>query len=149
ASASGLSYTQSRVLLLLLVLQQVDDWQIQRSPFDARIVAKYESALEHDPDDNLAFRKLVDLYRKFKTVDELPGRWKTKKSWQGRAVYADLPAGPLGRPKEAAAVLEGAPPGQASIDVRLGRLYEKLGKTDEARKAWERALGESRGAEAK
>ena len=105
------------LLALLFLLQQGgDDWQIQRSPFDPRTVAKYENALEHDPDDALAFRKLVELFRKYKTVDELAGRWKAKKSWQGRAVYADLLAGPLGRPKVAVAALEAAPPGQAGID---------------------------------
>ena len=132
------------LLALLFLLQQPDDWQIQRSAFDPRTVAKYENALEHDPDDALAFRKLVELYRKHKTVDELAGRWKAKKTWQGRAVYADLLAGPLGRPKDAVASLEAAPPGQAGIDERLGRLYEKLGRADDARKAWERALGETR-----
>jgi tetratricopeptide (TPR) repeat protein len=129
---------------LLILFQPVDDWQIQRSPFDPRTVAKYENALEHDPDDALAFRKLVELYRKYKTVDELAGRWKAKKTWQGHAVYADILAGPLGRPKDAVTALEGAPPGQAAIDERLGRLYEKLGREPDARKAWERALGETR-----
>src|SRR5205823_6244622 len=91
----------------------------------------------------------VELYRKYKSLDELVATYKAKKSWQGRAVYADLLAHHLGKTAEAITVLEATPAGQAAIDFRLGTLHRKLGHDKEARAAYERALGESRGGLAK
>src|SRR5215831_15457564 len=140
------------VLLLCLaapcVARAQDDWEVKRSPFDPRLVARYQNALERDPDDALALRKLVELYRKYRSVEDLLSTYKGKKSWQGRAIYADLLA-QLGKTREAIAVLEAAPSGQPAIDTRLGALHRKLGQDPEARAAYERALQGARGATAK
>src|SRR5262249_38375049 len=110
------------------------------SPFDPRIVARYEAALEHDPDDSLALRKLTELYRKYRTLDELANQWKNKKSWQGRAVYSDLLVGPLAKPDQALGVLEAAPPGRRPVDGPPGRLDKHLAPPNAARAAFERAI---------
>src|SRR5215831_14534781 len=142
-------------MLLLLgpsaraLAQAPDDWEVKRSPFDARVVARYEAALDRDPDDALALRKLTELYKKHRTLDELLKKFKAKQSWQGRAVYADLLAQQLGKTAEAIAVLKAAPPGQAAIDARLGALERKAGHEQEARAAYERALAETRSAPAR
>jgi tetratricopeptide (TPR) repeat protein len=120
-----------------------DDWEIKRSPFDPRVVARYEAALERDPDDPLALRKLVELYRKYRSIDELLARWKARRSWQAQAVYSDLLAREAGRSDEALVVLAGAPGGHPPIDTRIGNLERKLGRPAEARAAYERALAKT------
>src|SRR5438045_314786 len=100
------------VLLLVLAApasaRAQDDWEVRRSPFDPRLVARYQAALERDPEDALALRKLVELYRKHRTLDELVAIYKAKRSWQGHAIYADLLAHHLNKVSEAISVLEAA-----------------------------------------
>jgi tetratricopeptide (TPR) repeat protein len=47
------------------------DWEVKRSPFDPQLVARYKKALEKNPEDATALHKLTELYKKYKSVDEL------------------------------------------------------------------------------
>ncbi|MCU1280898.1 MAG: Tetratricopeptide 2 repeat protein, partial [bacterium] len=47
------------------------DWEIKRSPFDARVVARYKQILHRDPEDADALAKLTALYKQHKSVEEL------------------------------------------------------------------------------
>jgi hypothetical protein len=47
------------------------DWEVKRSPFDARVVARYKQLLHRDPDDADALAKLTALYKQYRSLDEL------------------------------------------------------------------------------
>ncbi|HEX6839432.1 MAG TPA: hypothetical protein VF334_22805, partial [Polyangia bacterium] len=47
------------------------DWEVKRSPFDARVVARYKQLVHANPDDADALAKLTALYKQYKSVDEL------------------------------------------------------------------------------
>jgi tetratricopeptide (TPR) repeat protein/HEAT repeat protein len=134
-------------VLMLLVLggpARADDWEIKRSPLDPRAIARYEAALERDPDDALALRKLVELYRKHATIGELADRFAHRRAWQSRAVLADLQAKELGQPDRAIQTLEQTERGHGPVDARLGGLYARRGREADARAAYERALVETK-----
>jgi tetratricopeptide (TPR) repeat protein/HEAT repeat protein len=47
------------------------DWEVKRSPFDPKLVARYKQLLKKNPDDEYAFKHLVELYKKYRTLDQL------------------------------------------------------------------------------
>jgi Flp pilus assembly protein TadD/HEAT repeat protein len=59
------------VLVLLAAPSVRADWEVKRSPFDARLVARYKQILHRDPDDADALAKLTALYKQYRTVDDL------------------------------------------------------------------------------
>src|SRR5262249_19168758 len=52
---------------------QSDDWGVKRDPFDKRIVERWKAAVERDPSDRAALRKLWDLYVRYSKPDKLIG----------------------------------------------------------------------------
>jgi tetratricopeptide (TPR) repeat protein len=58
-------------LLLCLAVPARADWEVKRSPFDARLVTRYKALLDKDPFDAYAFRQLFDMYKRYRTVDAL------------------------------------------------------------------------------
>jgi tetratricopeptide (TPR) repeat protein len=57
--------------LLLLTITAHADWEVKRSPFDPQLVARYKQLLHKNPDDAYALKHLVELYRKYRTLDQL------------------------------------------------------------------------------
>jgi tetratricopeptide (TPR) repeat protein len=47
------------------------DWEVKRSPFDPALVARYKQLLRKSPDDAGALQKLVELYKKYRSLDQL------------------------------------------------------------------------------
>jgi tetratricopeptide (TPR) repeat protein len=47
------------------------DWEVKRSPFDVRLVARYKQQLHANPDDASSLARLTALYRQYKTLDAL------------------------------------------------------------------------------
>jgi len=58
ASASGLTHAD-------------DDWGVKRDPFDKAVIARYKAILAASPHDASALAKLLELYRRYRTVDQL------------------------------------------------------------------------------
>ncbi len=50
---------------------QAGDWGVQRDPFDKSVVARYKALLGKNPHDAGALAKLLELYRRYRTVDLL------------------------------------------------------------------------------
>ncbi|HEY4180620.1 MAG TPA: HEAT repeat domain-containing protein [Kofleriaceae bacterium] len=48
-----------------------DDWGVTRDPFDKNVVARYRKILASNPHDGTALAKLLDMYRRYRTVDAL------------------------------------------------------------------------------
>src|SRR4051812_1736992 len=59
------------VLVLVAAPAARGDWEVKRSPFDARVVARYRQILHRDPDDADALAKLTALYKQYRSLDEL------------------------------------------------------------------------------
>src|SRR5687767_10626847 len=50
---------------------QPGDWGVKRDPFDKTVVARYKGILARNPHDGSALAKLLEMYRRYKTVDLL------------------------------------------------------------------------------
>src|SRR5262245_43903834 len=51
--------------------QPDDDWKIKRDPFDKTVIARYKGILAANPHDAGALAKLLEMYRRYRTVDQL------------------------------------------------------------------------------
>jgi tetratricopeptide (TPR) repeat protein len=78
-----------------LVHAQPGDWGVKRDPFDKGTVARYKSILANNPHDGTALAKLLDMYRRFRTVDLLKEEYgkaleKDAGSWSALVVMGRL-----------------------------------------------------------
>ncbi|MDB4964797.1 MAG: Tetratricopeptide 2 repeat protein, partial [Myxococcales bacterium] len=122
------------------------DWEVKRSPFDARVVARYKQILHRDPEDADALGKLTALYRQYKSVDELR-RELTAAAEKSEDAADWIVAGHAARArgdfaaaaKAYAAALEVAPEDARAL-AALADADVRLGKSADARPLYERAL---------
>ncbi|HTR49232.1 MAG TPA: tetratricopeptide repeat protein, partial [Kofleriaceae bacterium] len=74
---------------------RADDWHARRAPFDPDVVRRYEAVLARDPHDASALAHLVDLYRRYRTLDQLEAEYRahlaTGDDWATLVVLARLP----------------------------------------------------------
>jgi hypothetical protein len=56
---------------LVASAQPGGDWGVQRDPFDRAVVARYKAILAGNPHDASALAKVLELYRRYRTVDLL------------------------------------------------------------------------------
>src|SRR4029079_19109311 len=69
----------SRLLLALVIAaapvpalaQPAGDWGVTRDPFDKTVLARYKAILAKNPHDASALAKLLEMYRRYRTVDVL------------------------------------------------------------------------------
>ena len=55
-----------------------DDWEVQRNPFDPKVIAQYKGILTSSPHDVNAFAKLLELYRRYSTQDKLRAEYQAE-----------------------------------------------------------------------
>lgn len=123
------------------------DWQVQRDPFDRRVVARYKQLLARNPNDQAALGKLVGLYRRYRSIDQLVEEYEQALARKPGDFAAAVVLGRLALEQgdrdralsfyQAAAGLD---PGNAAVQVALGDLHRQSGQAAEARAAYERAL---------
>ncbi|HEX9105293.1 MAG TPA: tetratricopeptide repeat protein, partial [Polyangia bacterium] len=126
------------------------DWEVKRSPFDARVVARYKQLVHANPDDADALARLTALYKQYKSVDELRRELAAAADKSGDASDF-LAVGNLARnrgdfagaAKAYAAALERAPDDARAL-AALADADVRLGKGGEARPLYERALGQTK-----
>jgi tetratricopeptide (TPR) repeat protein len=126
---------------------QPDDWQVRRDPFDKSVVARYKGILNRQPHDAGALAKLLELYRRYRTVDLLISEYQatlTKKpnDWAALVVLARIHR-TTGDEAAALALMQRAMeanPNDATGWLSLGDLHKGFGKAADARGAFERAL---------
>jgi tetratricopeptide (TPR) repeat protein/HEAT repeat protein len=124
-----------------------EDWAVRRSDFDPRVVARYKALLEQRPQDRQTLHHLVSLYRKHRTVAALVREYvalakKAPQAFAYQVILGELRQG-SGETALALECYERAAtlrPKDPLVAESLGGLYSKLGKTQEARTAYERAL---------
>ena len=56
--------------------QPADDWAVTRDPFDKSVIARYKALLAKNPHDANALAKLLELYRRYRTVDLLHSEYQ-------------------------------------------------------------------------
>ena len=122
------------------------DWEVKRSPFDARLVARYKQNLHRDPDDADALGRLTSLYKQFKSVEQLR-RELAATAAESHAANDWLALGNLARTRAdfaaAAAAYDAAlavAPEDPRALVALADSDVRLGKAAAARPLYERAL---------
>src|SRR5690606_15547753 len=72
-----------------------DDWGVTRDPFDLKEIAIYKGILARSPHDQGALAKLLEKYRRYRTVDLLKSEYskllgKTPDNWSALVVLGHL-----------------------------------------------------------
>ena len=145
------------VALLLVLLGSPSaraDWEVKRSPFDARVVARYKQLVHANPDDADALARLTALYKQYKSVDALTRelvataeKSREANDWIAVGNVARNRGDFAGAAKAYAAALERAPDDARAL-AALGDADVRLGKGAEARPLYERALAQTKDAQA-
>ena len=118
------------------------DWEIKRSPFDPQLVARYKQLLRKDPDDAPALKRLIELYKNYRTLDALTAEYAKSKEAADRIVLGHL-LRERGDHAQAAKHYEealAAHPGDVRAESALADEYVKLKRAPEARPLYEAAL---------
>ncbi|MCE9580546.1 MAG: HEAT repeat domain-containing protein [Deltaproteobacteria bacterium] len=130
-----------------VLAQPADDWEVTRDPFDRTVIARYKAILARNPHDAGALAKLLELYRRYRTVDLLKSEYqkvldKTPDDGASLVIMARLArstndlAGAAALWEKAAA----ARPTDGVVAIELGEYYGNTGKSAEAKAAYEKAL---------
>lgn len=122
------------------------DWQVKRSPFDPEVVARYQRLLERDPHDRLVLAKLIELYRRHRSLDaleqEYAGRANRSSGGSELVVLGHLLRA-RGRLNEAARRYQQAlevRAGDGRLEESLAELDIKLGLAAQARELYQAAI---------
>ncbi len=128
-------------------LAQPDDWEVKRDPFDKSVVARYKAILAKSPHDAGAMAKLLELYRRYRTVELLKTEYqaalaKKADDWSALVVLAKIhrTTGDEATALELLGRATAARADDAAGWLLLGEIHKNLGKAAEARKSYEQAL---------
>nr|MDQ3369696.1 HEAT repeat domain-containing protein [Myxococcota bacterium] len=130
-----------------VAIAQPGDWGVQRDPFDKSVVARYKAILAKNPHDGSALAKLLELYRRYRSVDLLKeeyGKVLDKKAtdWAALVVLGRLhrATGDDPRALEFWTQAVGQKDSDASTWLSIGELHKAGNKPKEARAAYDKAL---------
>src|ERR1700759_3592113 len=56
--------------------QPAGDWGVKRDPFNQNDIARYKAILRGNPHDASALAKLLELYRRYRTIDLLKDEYQ-------------------------------------------------------------------------
>jgi len=117
------------------------DWEVKRSPFDRELVARLKLKLARDPNDAYALAKLTDLYRKYRSINQLVTEYARSDDGADLTVLGHIER-ERGHYAEAAASYEKAltTGGGRAVLFSLGECYERLKRPADARRMYERAF---------
>ncbi|MGE3768717.1 MAG: tetratricopeptide repeat protein, partial [Kofleriaceae bacterium] len=139
-----------------VALAQAGDWGVTRDPFDKAVVAKYKAILARNPHDGTALARLLDMYRRYRTVDQLKEELgKTlAKSPGDTATMVTLGrlhrmTGDDVRALEMFTQAVTKKDSDAQTWIYIGELQKAGSKNKEARSAYEKALGHASAKEMK
>jgi cellulose synthase operon protein C len=144
-----------RVLLALALaaapvtpaLAQSGDWGVTRDPFDKTVVARYKGILAKNPHDAGALAKLLEMYRRYKTVDLLRSEYdkvlgKNASDWSALVVMGRLyrATGDEARARELLGRAVAVKESDAQSWILIAEIDRAAGKNPDARAAYEKAL---------
>lgn len=126
---------------------QPGDWGVQRDPFDKNVIARYKAILARNPHDGAALAKLLEMYRRYRSVDLLKEDYgkllaKDAKDWAALVVLGRLQrtTGDEPRALELLTRAVGVRDADAPTWLAIGELHKAAGKHAEARTAYDKAL---------
>jgi tetratricopeptide (TPR) repeat protein len=135
-----------------VLAQPADDWNVTQDPFDRSVIARYKAILARNPHDAGALAKLLEMYRRYRTIDLLKGEYqkildKTPADGAALVVMARIArttndlAGAAALWEQAAA----ARPNDGVVLIELADYDASTGKTAEAKAAYAKALATTLG----
>ncbi len=136
-------------------LAQPGDWGVQRDPFDKNVIARYKAILAKNPHDGSAIAKLLEMYRRYRTVDLLKDEYQKQldkaEGWAALVVIGRLhrATGDDARALELFTRAVAKQPNDAQTWLLIGELQKASGKPTEARAAYDKALAHASAKEMK
>ncbi|HEX4418037.1 MAG TPA: HEAT repeat domain-containing protein [Kofleriaceae bacterium] len=137
------------------VRAQPADWGVKRDPFNLTDIARYKAILRASPHDAGALAKLLELYRRYRTIDLLKDEYQKQLDKAAGDVPALIVLGRLQHAtgddaraldlfQRAVAHDDTSASTNASADaptwILIGELQKAAGKTKDARAAYDKAL---------
>jgi len=130
-----------------VVHAQPGDWGVKRDPFDKTVIARYKAILAKNPHDGSALAKLLEMYRRYRTVDLLKEEYgkvlaRTANDWAALVVLGRLHRATGDEPRARAFLTRAVAnkDGDASAWLLIGEIDKAGGNSKEARTAYEKAL---------
>jgi tetratricopeptide (TPR) repeat protein/HEAT repeat protein len=123
-----------------------DDWGVQRDPFDPKEIAIYKGILARNPHDSGALAKLLEKYRRYRTVDLLKEEYTKalakSDDWATLVVLGHLyrKTGDDPRAMESWNKAVAKKDTDALTWLAIGELHKAGGKNKDARTAYDKAL---------
>lgn len=129
------------------VAAQPADWGVKRDPFDKSVVARYKAILARNPHDASALAKLLEMYRRYRSVDQLKDEYqkvldKKPDDWAALVVMGRLQRaiGDDQRAREQLARAVAVKDSDAHTWILIGEIDKGAGKNADARAAYDKAL---------
>ena len=139
-----------------VALAQAGDWGVTRDPFDKQVIARYKAILAKNPHDGTALARLLDAYRRYRTVDLLKEELGKVLAKSPGDTATMITIGRLHRMTgDDVRALEMFSAAVAKKDndpqtwIYIGELQKAGNKNQEARAAYEKALGHASAKEMK
>jgi tetratricopeptide (TPR) repeat protein len=130
--------------------QPAGDWGVQRDPFDKNVIARYKAILAANPHDGSALAKLLEMYRRYRTVDLLKEEYakqldKKPDDWAALVVMGRLQhtTGDDQRALDSFTKAVATKDDDTSTWIQIGELDRAAGKPADARAAYDKALGKA------
>jgi cellulose synthase operon protein C len=134
----------------MTALAQPGDWGVKKDPFDKGTVARYKAILVGNPHDNTALAKLLDMYRRYRSVDQLKDEYakvleKDAGNWSALVVMGRLMkmTGDDPRALEFFGKAVAKKDSDALSWLVIGEIHKGATKNKDARAAYEKALAQS------
>ncbi|HEU4726426.1 MAG TPA: HEAT repeat domain-containing protein [Kofleriaceae bacterium] len=128
--------------------QPAGDWGVKRDPFNQTDIARYKAILRSNPHDAPALAKLLEMYRRYRTIDQLKDEYQKVLGKTPDDVPALIVMGRLQHATgDDARALELFQRAVANKDadaptwLLIGELQKGANKNKEARAAYDKALG--------
>ncbi len=135
---------------------QPADWGVTRDPFDKNVIARYKGILAKNPHDAQALAKLLEMYRRYRTVDLLKEDYqklldKKADDWASLVVMGRLQhaTGDDARARDLWSKAVAGNDADAESWIAIGELDKGSGHNKDARAAYDKALGHATGKEMK
>ena len=126
---------------------QPADWGVQRDPFDKTVIARYKAILAKNPHDAGALAKVLEMYRRYRTVDLLKDEYgkvldKKPDDWSALVVMGRLmhATGDDARARDLWAKAVAGKDDDAQTWILIGELDKAASKNKEARADYDKAL---------
>ncbi len=142
--------------LTLAVAAPGDDWGVTRDPFDKNVIARYKAILASNPHDASALAKLLEMYKRYRTIDLLKeeyGKVLAKSPDNAPALVVlgrlDKATGDEARALELWTKAVASNDGDTGTWLLIGETQKAGGKNKEARAAYDKALSHASTKDAK